>query len=63
MVDETAPDGTPVAVTISIDVPVRMWDTDQGLQPGRRTVRRHRNKPNEETEDQPTSLLFLDVKP
>ena len=26
MVDETAPDGTPVAVTISIDVPVRMWD-------------------------------------
>jgi len=26
VVDETAPDGTPVAVTISIDVPVRMWD-------------------------------------
>jgi len=60
VVDETAPDGTPVAVTISIDVPVRMWDPtsvcnqDAGLCDVTET-----NRPK----TQKTNLLFLEVKP
>ena len=64
MVADTALAGTPVAVTISIDVPVRMWEgptrvCNRGAGPYDVTE----TNPNEETEDQPTSLLFLDVKP